>query len=83
MMYLLRCATIRGSPDKERNRVAGESARIPQCFLGNQVAEQIRQNLVYILGDAELSKELRSKVQGWLSSVQDELVVLTGGISLN
>jgi hypothetical protein len=42
-----------------------------------------RENLVYILGNSELSEEHRILVQKQLISVQNALVMLTGGISVN
>ena len=42
-----------------------------------------RDNLIYILETGELSDEQRAQVGNRLLAVQDELVQLTGGISVN
>jgi hypothetical protein len=42
-----------------------------------------RENLVYILANTELSEEHRAQLQTQLLSVQEQLVMLTGGISVN
>ena len=42
-----------------------------------------RDNLIYILEHTELSDEQRAQVGNRLLAVQDELVQLTGGISVN
>lgn len=42
-----------------------------------------RENLVYVIGNTELSAEEKAHLQARLQAVQNELLLLTGGISLN
>ncbi len=42
-----------------------------------------RENLVYVLSNTELTDEHRTLLRKQLMSVQTELVMLTGGISVN
>jgi hypothetical protein len=42
-----------------------------------------RENLVYILANAELSEQHRAQLETQLLSVQNQLTMLTSGISVN
>ena len=58
-------------------------------FTEDQLAAKVlrleteRENLVYVLGNTELSDEHRTLLEKQLTSVKVALVMLTGGISVN